>query len=43
MITENIIKTYEKNANKTYSKINMEAKATANNYEIAERVHCFYW
>ena len=42
MITENIIKTYEKSANKTYSKINMEAKVTANNYEIAERVHCFY-
>ena len=40
LLTENITKTYRKATNNIYSNINKEAKAVANNYEIAERIDC---
>ena len=42
LLTKNITKTYRKTTNKIYSNTNKEAKAIANNYEIAERVDCLF-
>ena len=40
LLTNNITKTYKQSNNNVYNSINLEAKDTAKNPEIADRVEC---